>query len=157
MQAKAKSPHQPPGLAARAALPKQRTLRASATPGLLCGEVYIKYSHAIEHVRRGPRCISLHPVGVIAIDLPQNSGLLFPKDSRSPRRCPIWACKSAGEASCRTCFPSRGLDLKYLSKGGRRWGRGVLDHESWQDAAAVCASPPLARRWITERRPSCDV
>lgn len=40
-----------------------------------------------------------------------------------------------------TCFPAQGLALKYLWEAGRRWGRGVLDHESWQDTAA---SPRLA-------------
>lgn len=57
---RARSPRQPPALAAEDVLPKQRARRASATPGLLGGEVYIKWFHGTEHTE-DLRRISPHP------------------------------------------------------------------------------------------------
>lgn len=105
-------------------------------------------SHHKAH-RRGLRLIS--PCSCSSQT--QNSRL-----PRSPPRDAPSACKNRLQnPAARTCSPARGLDLKYLSKGRRRWGRGVLDHESWQDAAAARASPQPATRWITGRRPSRSV
>lgn len=150
------------------------------TPNL-CREVCILLFHATEH-RDASHPISAHPRGGHRHITTPKLGILATENRciyikyilgiwSHTKSQPPWPqglaplpelphlCLQRGwrEAGCCTCFRKCGLGLKYLSEGGRRWGRGVLAHESWQDAAAVCASLQLAGRWITEGRPSCKI
>lgn len=72
--------------------------------------------------RRGPRCIPLHPVGVIAIDLPQNSGLLFPKDSRSPPEMPHLGVQIGWRGQLPHLLPEPGPGFKIFVEGREEVG-----------------------------------